>query len=80
MLNFDQFFSVYPNPASESLTIDNHTSAKHTLYLTDLKGKILFQSTLDQSQKVDLSHYASGVYFLQLTNGKNRFVKKVVVD
>jgi hypothetical protein len=78
--NFDQFFSVYPNPASESLTVDNHTPAKHTLYLRDLKGKDLFQSTLDQTQKVDLSRYARGVYFLQLTNGKSRFVKKVVVD
>ena len=66
-----QPLKVYPNPASESLTIETEGSA----LLVDQNGRIVRQLTVNGKDNINLQGLSKGVYFLK--TGKN--VTKVLV-
>ena len=78
-------FSLYPNPATEKLTINPQqelsSSARIAIYSSD--GRMISESawnpTGGEGQEVNIRSLPSGVYFLQITDGnriaKNKFVK-----
>jgi hypothetical protein len=79
-LNENNVFEVYPNPASDHLSLSLKTDAKTSVMITDLKGSIL--STQHFSKKdisIDVSGLAPGLYFIKtLGDGmchQTRFVK-----
>ncbi len=78
-------FVCYPNPVTDVLTIslkDHGTISSVVLY--DVLGKIiLVQKPTSQAdtQSLDLSLVAKGMYLLEVTNDSNqKALKKVVVD
>ena len=78
-------FSLYPNPATEKLTVNPQqalsSSARITIYSSD--GRMISESgwnpTGGEGQEVNISSLPSGAYFLQIQDGnkiaKNKFVK-----
>ncbi len=67
----DQFISVYPNPATDRLTIEGITaSGPVELKLADISGRVMISKYVDGnsgSQEVDqleIKDIKSGVYFL----------------
>ncbi len=72
---------LFPNPVSENLfietTIPNELEAK----IWDSAGRIVLKFRFHQTEQVDVSHLAEGVYILTLTEGQKnsqfsyRFVK-----
>ena len=71
--------AVYPNPFTNSLTIDNVTSNKQALTkveVLDLTGKVLFtESSLDSMITLNsLSNIASGVYLVRVINNQGQTV------
>ena len=63
--------NVYPNPASETLTIE----AEGLVTIVDETGRVVRYLFVDNKQIVDLQCFASGIYFIKAGNE----VKKVVV-
>jgi len=80
------YISVYPNPASDELTINYQLekSAVVNIYLIDLQGKqhvVLHNETNAmgiQTESMDISHLPPGVYFLRLQAGNNVVTKKII--
>jgi hypothetical protein len=77
----NDFFIVYPNPASDNFSIqlqgNQNFSALH-YKLPDMTGKIIQQG--DALQTISVSGLRAGVYFVSLEgDGKSLGVKKVVV-
>lgn len=64
---------VYPNPTSGEIFIN--TSEFETLELLNSEGKILLTSL---NKYLDLSDFASGLYFIKISTKKNIVVRKVV--
>lgn len=62
--------NVYPNPATEVFYIESN--GNHFSYeLTTLNGTVLEENAVQGgTKKVDISKLASGVYLLQVSNGK----------
>ncbi len=75
-------YSIYPNPSNDLLNIEllNNTSENTIIRLTDLDGKLMFESQIrNNSLSIDVSNFASGVYFLLvLENNKESHVQRVV--
>ncbi|HKR04953.1 MAG TPA: T9SS type A sorting domain-containing protein [Bacteroidia bacterium] len=79
-------FEVYPNPAKESLFISYSLTEKENLemIIRDIHGKkvCLTQSPIYNTQskvfKVSLKELGCGIYLVELTNGKERAMKKFV--
>ncbi len=75
--------SLYPNPASEVLTIDlSELSAEEVdIFLYDAAGSPVFtRQVYDQKTlKLDVSTYTSGMYIVQVYDGQQVIRKKVMV-
>lgn len=63
-------FEVYPNPSSDKLFVVQNQYQTGRIWITDLNGKILFQSTMTAGEKgIDISKMAKGHYRLFIDNG-----------
>jgi len=69
---------IYPNPVTNRLTINNFDHFEQ-LIITNINGsKILNRRLNNQSNFIDVSHLASGIYFVSLLNQKNRLTTKII--
>ncbi len=78
---------LYPNPASKEvyLKIDNHQSAQVSVTIVNNIGQVL--QVLDErafntnsEATINVSNYASGIYFITIKAGENTTTKKLVVQ
>ena len=70
---------IYPNPTSGQLTIDNGELTINSVAIYNIMGKTLnnFQfSTFNSQLTIDVSHLASGIYYLRAGDKTVKFVKK----
>ena len=71
-------FLLYPNPSSESISIDlNSRNASIVFTLRDLQGKELMRETFLKDQRIlqNISHLHTGVYIVQLNvEGSNELI------
>lgn len=67
-------FSVYPNPASDHITIQGEVQDKE-LVVIDLNGKMVFQTLVNQFPiNLDVSTLSNGAYILSIGNTKKRII------
>jgi len=73
-------YKVYPNPATNLLTIE--CSVTHvSLSISNLLGQeVLRQSIYDKVSEIDISRLEKGVYFVNLSDDKGLFVCKLVIE
>ncbi len=72
-------FSIYPNPASDYLSISMNTlnTDKQNIQLYDISGKlVLSRSITDKTIKMNIKHLENGVYIVKIGNNFKRFIKK----
>jgi hypothetical protein len=72
---------IYPNPATSEINIlYNPEKLQHsTLIISDIQGKRVLQKALNDD-KIDVSNFPNGLYFLQILNdNKVVFREKVVI-
>lgn len=71
--------SIYPNPASDIVTIDWKGEIS-TIRLTDSKGKILkvIDYPMGESYQLDIENYSTGVYYVQVESQYGSSVYNVI--
>lgn len=81
--NFDQKISIYPNPSNGKFTINlSSFSGKNVeLSVFDVLGKSIYRTSLTQeSNTLDLSFLASGIYTTVFSDGQNTTTKKLILN
>lgn len=77
-----QAISIFPNPTAGEITIKNHISKPFigTLTLKNIDSKALLEKNLSfsQQEKLSLSEFPSGVYFLILKSSDLNVSKKII--
>jgi hypothetical protein len=80
-------FHLYPSPANEYIIIDLREtdglvdSKSLTASISDTKGQIVLQSTLDiTTRKIDIPALPSGIYMLKLWNDEHVWTKSFVIE
>jgi hypothetical protein len=69
--------SIYPNPATERLTIDNRSGQALEFEILDVVGNNVYSGKLITGKSaIDISQFADGLYFLKA--GKNGRAVKIV--
>ena len=75
---------IYPNPANSYVTIQykNNQSVQSLLTLRDIRGQEVLSEKVvfDKVYNMDLNNIKGGIYFLTLTNNKEKIVKKIVIQ
>jgi hypothetical protein len=72
---------IYPNPATSKINIlyNPEKLQRSTLIISDIQGKAILQKALNDD-KIDVSDFPNGIYFLQILNeNKVVFREKVVI-
>ncbi|MEN9699675.1 MAG: hypothetical protein RLZZ301_873 [Bacteroidota bacterium] len=64
---------LYPNPAHDVL----HLSSLNTgaIRITDVNGRVQFESQLAQNLDLDVKNWNSGIYFVEFGSQRSKFVK-----
>ena len=74
---------IYPNPTSSKLNINLGTVNNAIITLTDMQGQILMTDKVnngsDSVRSYDVTSYAKGIYFLNITSGNQTSTSKVIV-
>jgi len=76
-------WSIYPNPASEHLTVvlKEFTTQQGSYHLRDLQGRSILKGTLSAiSTRIDLPALPAGTYLLELSAGNRVQRSKVMIQ
>ena len=81
----DEGFTLYPNPTVGDVFIRPSTgdAGSVKIRLIDVQGQILNEMSIEhmtQETRVELSNYASGIYFVEVYSGERKFTFKVIRD
>lgn len=77
--------SIYPNPASDQLTVSFDLSSPQSLTLTlvDVRGTVIktipAQNYFNTPLPIELAGLSAGIYYLKMKNEKIQVVKKLVI-
>jgi hypothetical protein len=73
-------FLIYPNPATNSITISINESI-NSIDIYDIKGSlILSQSYQKKSASIDVSNFAKGIYAVKVVSLKNSSVQQLIIE
>ena len=72
-LNIDQNkaetnFSLYPNPSSNFITIENKNQEIQDVQIYNALGQLVQEVVISNSSKIDISNLSNGLYFVKLKN------------
>ena len=74
-------FAVYTNPSNGLITVRTSTSNNGTIEISNLQGKVVYKNTLNSnSQIIDMSGQAKGVYFVSVSTPKGVEIQKVILQ
>jgi hypothetical protein len=75
-------FNVYPNPTPDFINIRlSNNEQQAEAVILDISGKIVYANSLTQLEtELDVNFLQPGIYFLELTAGKQKTVKKIVMN
>lgn len=70
---------AYPNPITEMLTVHIENDGQQgTIYITDLTGKLLYQTpATNPKTEIDLHHLASGLYLIKYSSASHQKLLKL---
>jgi choice-of-anchor B domain-containing protein len=72
-------FAVYPNPATQIVTIEAVGSFSYALF-NQLGQSVRSGKNNQQKTTIDLNGLAKGVYFIEIQSGKEKLRKKLIVE
>jgi hypothetical protein len=76
--NTSSTFTVYPNPANNTITVSWSNADVKTLTLRDASGRAVRTCNVNGTQaQLSLEGLASGVYFLSV-GGETKSVQKII--
>lgn len=71
--------NIFPNPASNKVTIELFTNEIPTLEVYDVTGKFLFTETLNNKvNSIDIEELASGIYFFKVSSLEGILTNKII--
>ena len=77
--NNDLFLKIYPNPASNNLTIQ--TREKGQIILYNVKGQILIEKQIQNSEtQLDISSFSNGLYMIVFRTEKRQNYQKIIIS
>jgi hypothetical protein len=77
--NDEVLFSIAPNPSNGIFTLKNPSLIDGVIVITDGSGRIIYESSLDASEKsIDISNVSLGIYYLNIKSENNNKVIRLI--
>jgi hypothetical protein len=78
--NLEHDIQLYPNPASNVITLQSAVNSKVSYIIFDIVGREVSNGEFTHSKTIDLSDYANGSYLVRLESEGTFIFKKLVVE
>ncbi len=80
--NLHSIITIYPNPATSSITIHSPFSTLHSLLsIKNMMGQTVLNMILnDETTVIDISKFSKGIYFIETRNGAELIHQKIVIE
>lgn len=79
-LSKDFSYSIYPNPASGSLTIAANKNGINRVEFFDVLGKCVYDNNMPaMTYNIGLSGFSNGIYYVKVFTGDKSFSEKIIV-
>lgn len=76
---FEDYFEIYPNPASSQLNISSFKNIEGSLTIYDTRGRPVKRHEVKKGNNViQIKHLKSGLYFIKIESVKKTFQSKFV--
>ena len=72
-------FNIYPNPSDMEVLLSVNQKGEYLYKIFTYKGDVVLEGEMYDEKKVDISHLASGLYFVQVSSNKINKVIKLIV-
>lgn len=73
--------NVYPNPTKDILNIRWAEGGKTNISISDISGKIIFQSTeVGNFKQLPTQNFSKGMYIIQIQNEKGLGLSKIIIQ
>lgn len=69
---------IYPNPASESVTIKGEELKSIAIY--DMNGRMILSQSLTEQTTIDVSNIETGMYTVKVQSATNEHVEKLIIQ
>jgi hypothetical protein len=79
MQNLSEKFEVYPNPATDFVNIKSFDNSNFSVDISDMTGKKVYHDVNQNFVQINLSQFPGGIYFVKISEGKESFVRKLIV-
>jgi len=76
----DNTMSIYPNPASESITISSDNIIKYLEIYNPLGQKVYQTKVNAKSKSIDINSLSKGIYIIGVNTDKGYVKKKIIVE
>jgi hypothetical protein len=78
----NHLFDSYPNPAQSTLYLRTQLEGNNQVQIMDLGGRVVVQENIFgiQTRQLDVSTVPTGIYYLQLSNGDQGEIKKLIIQ
>ena len=76
-------FKVYPNPAKNTVSLNWNKTDAVSIRIYDALGKLMYYAknkTIAEPTNIDVSTYASGLYFVRINTANGAVTKKLVIE
>ncbi|MCR9052967.1 MAG: T9SS type A sorting domain-containing protein [Phaeodactylibacter xiamenensis] len=73
---------VFPNPATEMVTVELDTDEPSVILLFNSNGQLMRQHQSDwgQQQQIDIAGFAKGMYYLQARQNGKLYAQKLIIE
>lgn len=71
-------FTVYPNPASNFITISSELSIDANFEISDINGKLLSKGRVENNSEIDISQLQSGFYLISISSEYKKQTFKII--
>ena len=76
----DDFFNVYPTPATEVLTVQSTSTEDYTFEIITLSGKIVANGAVETGKnQISVEEIEAGVYILRIAKEDAAFTQRIVI-
>jgi photosystem II stability/assembly factor-like uncharacterized protein len=80
----DNEFTIYPNPSSETFNIKRSSNLEESMSIEvyDIIGKsvLKYEDVTDVNYTLDMKNINKGIYFLRISIGNKRLVRKLILN
>lgn len=79
----EQGYLLYPNPAKGYSIIDfkNSTESEKSINIYDLSSRLILSQKITASEYlIDTTGYPKGIYIIQVNEGSNNYIEKLIVQ